>query len=133
MEYICSSCGEHFQYTGSANWVRYCPDCREKASAQNFRRRNEQQQATKRRNAILDPGPAHKLDLDTVLRELEQFNALRRAEGHGSISYGQYVAMRDKYIQISHTAAAGPGVRPAKKWIKPAGKLPEKPAHARAG
>lgn len=107
MERICSSCGEHFQYTGSGKWVKYCPSCRKKATAQSIRRRDEQRRAAKHRNAILNPGPAHRLDLDTVLRELERFNALRRAEGCGILSYGQYVAMRDKYIQISHTAAVG--------------------------
>lgn len=133
MECICSFCGEHFQYTGAGNWVKYCPGCRKKASAQSARRRAAQQRAARRRNAILNPGPAHKLELDTVLRELERFNALRRAEGHGSISYGQYVAMRDKYIHISHAKDAGPGVRLPEKRSQPAEKLPEKPVHARAG
>lgn len=133
MECICSFCGEHFQYTGGSTWVKYCPSCRKRHKAQSTRRWAERQRAAKRRNAILNPGPAHKLDLDTVLRELEQFNALRRAEGCGSISYGQYVAMRDKYIQISHTAAAGPDAHPAEKQIKTVEKRPEKPAHARAG
>lgn len=131
MERICSSCGEHFQYAGSGNWVKYCPSCRKKANAQSIRRRDEQRRAARRRNAILDPGPAHRLDLDTVLRELERFNALRRAEGRGILSYGQYVAMRDRYIQISHTAAVGPDVLPAKGQIRTAGKrikLPGRPA-----
>lgn len=129
MEFICSACGEHFQYTGSGSWVKYCPGCRKKADAQRFRRRDERQRAARRRNAILHPGPAHKLDLDTVLRELERFNALRRAEGHAGISYGQYVAMRDRHLQIGSASAAGPGVRPRKA----AEKLPERPAYPRAG
>ena len=133
MECICSSCGERFEYTGSRNWVKYCPGCRKKATAQNIRRRDERRRAAKRRNVILDPGPAHKLDLDTVLQELEQFNTLRRAEGQSSISYGQYVAMRDKYIRISHSQTAGPGVRPPEERGKPAVKLPEKPVRALAG
>lgn len=141
MECICSFCGEHFQYTGSGNWVKYCPGCRKTVNAQNIRRRDEQRRAVRRRNAILNPGPAHKLNLDTVLRELERFNALRRAEGRGVISYGQYVAMRDGYIRISHTAAAGPGSRLQKadktcrssQLRQAAEKLPETPAYAHAG
>ena len=133
MECICNFCGEHFQYTGGGNWVKYCPSCQKRTAAQGISHRDERRRAAKRRNAILNPGPARKLDLDTVLRELERFNALRRAEGHASISYGQYVAMRDKYIQISHTKTVRPDARPAKAQIRIAEKLPEKPAHARAG
>lgn len=101
MELTCCSCGKRFPYNGDKKLARYCPGCRDQMHTLRYQRRDEQRRAAKCRNAILHPGPAHQLDLNTVLQALEQFNALRRAEGRSSISYGRYVAMRDGYIQIS--------------------------------
>lgn len=104
MEFTCHSCGKHFQNTDNKKWAKYCPSCQKQAHLLRCQKRNSEQRAARRRQAVLLPGSAHGLDLDTVLHELDRFNAQRRAEGRSSISYGQYVAMRDGYIQISGSA-----------------------------
>ena len=43
--------------------------------------------------------PARSLSMNELLRELEQFNAKRRKMGLVPVSYGRYVAFRDKYIK----------------------------------
>lgn len=112
MELTCYFCGKSFQTAEGQKWAKYCPGCQKQAYMVRIQNRDNELRAAKRRKAILDPGPAHKLDLDTVLRELDQFNALRRAEGRSVVSYGRYVAMRDGYIQIGDPA---PGRRGARK------------------
>ena len=106
MELTCRFCGKSFQTAEGQKWAKYCPSCQKQAYMVRIQNRDSELRAAKRRQAILDPGPAHMLDLDTVLRELDQFNALRRAEGHGVVSYGRYVAMRDGYIQIADPNAS---------------------------
>lgn len=98
MEFTCQYCGKRLTRSGKGRQPKYCQSCRPYASAVDARSRRMQNLAAKRRSAVLHPGPAHRLKLDTVLRELERFNALRRAEGRSAVSYGRYVAMRDRYI-----------------------------------
>ena len=117
MELICRSCGKIFPNTGNKKWGKYCPDCQRQIYLLRCRNRDSAQRAARRRHAILNPGPAHDLDLNTLLRELDEFNALRRAEGRSSISYGRYVAMRDKYIQTGDTAAVRQDARRGRSKI----------------
>ena len=100
MAFICRSCGKHFQNSDLKKWAKYCPACQKQAYLLRCQKRNSAQRDARRRRAVLNTGPAHGLDLDTVLRELDRFNAQRRAEGRSSISYGRYVAMRDGYLHI---------------------------------
>lgn len=104
MKLTCLFCEKSFQTAEGQKWAKYCPSCQKQAYMVRIQNRDSERRAAKRRQAVLDPGPAHKLDLDTVLRELNRFNALRRAEGCSAVSYGRYVAMRDGYILIGDPA-----------------------------
>ena len=95
METICQHCQKGFSHTGKGRHPKYCPSCQQQAYGVRRLQLQEQRQAVQRQPSVLNPGPAHKLGLDAVLRELEQFHALRRAEGRSVVSYGRYVAMRD--------------------------------------
>lgn len=101
MELHCELCQKTFVYTGRGQPPKFCPACRARAYARQDRQRNARRQAAKHRHKVLHPGPAHRLDLNSVLRDLDRFNALRRAEGHSAVSYGRYVALRDKYLHLS--------------------------------
>ena len=74
------------------------PECREHYEDIYRERRAAKREAKRQRKAVLNPGPAHELGMSAVLRELEQFNAARRAEGLPVVTYGRYVAMRDGKI-----------------------------------
>ena len=106
MELICRVCRKPFQNAeNKKRAATYCPGCQKKIQMLRRQSREDERRAAKARHDVLNSGPAHKLNLDTVLRELDQFNALRRTEGHSVVSYGRYVAMRDGYIQIGEPAA----------------------------
>ena len=96
MEIFCQHCKKSFSHTGKGRHPKYCPSCQRQAYGTRRLQLQEQRQAVQRQRSVLNPGPAHKLSLDAVLQELAQFNALRRAEGRSVVSYGRYIAMRDR-------------------------------------
>lgn len=101
MEMICEHCQKSFRYSGKGRQPKYCPQCRNEIYDAGRLLRRKQRQTAERRHSVLHPGPARALGLNDILQELEQFNVLRRANGRSAVSYGQYVAMRDRSLLLS--------------------------------
>lgn len=99
MKLICEFCGTLFTHHGPGGRPKYCPECRKHPEDIYRERRAAKREEKRQHKATLNPGPAHGLGMDAVLRELEQFNAARRAQGLSIVTYGRYVAMRDGNIQ----------------------------------
>lgn len=95
MDLRCEFCGTIFTHDKTGARPKYCPECREHYEDIYRERRAAKREAKRQRKAVLNPGPAHRLGMSEILRELEQFNAARRAEGLPVVTYGRYVAMRD--------------------------------------
>lgn len=98
MNLQCEMCCKMFVHYGPGGRPKYCPECRQHYADIYRERRAAKREAKRQRKAVLNPGPAHGLGMDALLRELEQFNAARRAEGLPIVTYGRYVAMRDGNI-----------------------------------
>ena len=76
MEIICQHCKKSFSHTGKGRHPKYCPSCQRQAYGTRRLQLQEQRQAVQRQRSVL--------------------NALRRAEGRSVVSYGRYIAMRDR-------------------------------------
>ena len=98
MDLKCDVCGNLFSHHGPGGRPKYCPECRKHPEDIYRDRRAAKREEQRQRNAALNPGPAHGLGMSEVLRDLDQFNAARRAEGLPIVTYGRYVAMRDGKI-----------------------------------
>lgn len=79
---------------------KYCDACRaERRRASQRKTYHKKEEQRKAQEAMHKLAPARSLSMDVLLKELEQFNTKRRQMGMASVSYGRYVAFRDKYIK----------------------------------
>ena len=79
---------------------KYCDACRaERRRASQRKTYHKKEEQRKAQEAMHKLAPARSLSMNELLRELDQFNAKRRQMGLAPVSYGRYVAFRDKYIK----------------------------------
>lgn len=79
---------------------KYCDVCRaERRRASQRKTYHKKEEQRKAQEAMHKLAPARSLSMNELLRELDQFNAKRRQMGLAPVSYGRYVAFRDKYIK----------------------------------
>lgn len=92
----CELCGKTFIHDRQGGRPKYCPACRERYADIYREQRTETREAKHKRKAGRSVESSPEQGIQTVLQDLERFNAARRAAGKPIVTYGKYVAIRDK-------------------------------------
>ena len=96
MNLQCEVCGKMFEHSGPGGLPKYCPECRnlQKDFLRERRARKQRERRRRKTGHGTDFSPGQ--GMRSVLQEMEIVNATRRAEGKPIVTYGKFIAIRDK-------------------------------------